>query len=189
MNVYAQLFDVSAEPLMKYRWLVFVHIALCCFGCMAPTMPDMGKDSEPAAMAAQAPAQTAAAPAPQAAALSYGTVTARVERNKTTQLELLEAFGGPNISSVDADGSEVWVYERAVTQTDIATQSRDYVGAVNLGLSFGYSHFGGSGGASGSAAKSSGTSSSSSTTRTLTVIVKFNENKTVKDYAARATTF
>lgn len=166
---------------MKYRSFLFVSIAMYCTGCMAPTMPDMERSSEPATVTAPA--------ATQAAALSYGTVTARVERSKTTQLQLLEAFGGPNISSVDADGAEVWVYERAVTQTDIATQSKDYVGAVNLGLSFGYGHFGGSGGASGSAGKSSGASSSSTTTRTLTVIVKFNENKTVKDYSARATTF
>lgn len=172
---------------MTVRFVTLALAALLCTACMTPMLPDMEKAPEPVpAVAAAAPAP---APAPQGSPLSYGTVTARVAKNKTTQIELLETFGGPNISSTDADGTEVWVYERAVTQTDIATQSKDYVGAVNLGLSFGYAHFGGSGGASGSAAKSSGQSSSTSSTRTLTVIVKFNADKTVKDYSARATTF
>jgi hypothetical protein len=83
----------------------------------------------------------------------------------------------------------VWMYEKSVTQTDVATQSRDYRGAVNLGVSFGYPHFGASAGASGSAERSNGQSSSTTSTRTLTVIVKFNADKTVKDFSARATTF
>jgi hypothetical protein len=141
--------------------------------------------------AAAAPTSSAAptAPAPPSSALSYGTVTASVQRNKTTQLQILENFGGPNISTTDADGSEVWVYERSVTQTDIATQSKDYQGAVNLGVSFGFPHFGASGGGSAGVMKANGTSSTSAGTRTLTVIVKFNPDKTVRDYSVRATTF
>jgi hypothetical protein len=154
-------------------------------GCATPSMPDMDKTPAPAASTGAA----AAGPVTRASALSYGTVTARVEKNKTTQTDLLEQFGGPNISSVDSDGAEVWVYERSVNQTDVATQSKDYLGAVNMGVSFGYPHFGASAGASGSAEKRSGQSSTTTSTRTLTVIVKFNADKTVKDYSARATTF
>jgi hypothetical protein len=136
-----------------------------------------------------APAPAPAPPAPQASALSYGTVTATVQRNRTTQLEILDKFGGPNISTTDADGTEVWVYERSVTETDIATQSKEFQGAVNLGLSFGFPHFGGSAGASAGVTKTNGQGSISAGTRTLTVIVKFNQDKTVKDYSVRATTF
>ena len=121
--------------------------------------------------------------------LSYGTVTSTVQKGKTTQLELASMFGGPNISTTDADGTEVWIYERSVTQTDIATQSREYQGAVNLGLSFGHGNFGANAGGSGGAARAAGQSNSSTSTRTLTVIVKFNPDKTVKDYSVRATTF
>jgi hypothetical protein len=149
-----------------------------------PSVPDA-----PASLAASPATASAASPRMQASALSYGAVTTQVLRNKTTQLEILENFGGPNISTTDADGAEVWVYERSVTQTDIATQSKDYQGAVNLGVSFGFPHFGGSAGGSAGLAKSSVQSSSTAGTRTLTVIVKFNADKTVKDYSARATTF
>jgi hypothetical protein len=168
---------------MSIRILLLISAAQLT-ACATPSMPDVDKGSS------QKPAAVPMAePAARASALSYGSVTSRVEKNKTTQTDLVETFGGPNISSVDADGTEVWVYERTVTQSDVSTQSKDYYGAVNLGVSFGYPHFGASAGASGSADKRSGQSSTSYSTRTLTVIVKFNADKTVKDYSARASTF
>jgi hypothetical protein len=168
---------------MFIRILLFVSAAQLT-ACATPSMPDVDKTSSPKAAAAPA-----SEPAARPSALSYGSVTSHVEKNKTTQTDLVEAFGGPNISSVDTDGTEVWVYERSVTQSDVSTQSKDYLGAVNLGVSFGYPHFGASAGASGSAEKRTGQSSTSYSTRTLTVIVKFNTDKTVKDYSARASSF
>ncbi len=166
-----------------------VVTAACLAGCATPSLPDMEKNSStPATAVAPSAATNPAIPA-SPSALSYGTVTSQVQKNKTTQVELLEKFGGPNVSSVDTDGVEVWMYERSVTQTDVATQSREYSGAVNLGVSFGYPHFGASAGASGSAGKSSGQSATTTSTRTLTVIVKFNPDKTVKDYSVHASTF
>jgi hypothetical protein len=162
---------------------VLLLAGACLAACATPSIPEE-KNAPPAASSVASSAAIT-----RGSALSYGTVTSRVEKNKTTQTDLVEQFGGPNISSLDADGSEVWIYERSVTQTDVATQSRDYRGAVNMGVSFGYPHFGASAGATGSAEKSSGQSSSTTSTRTLTVIVKFNVDKTVKDYSARATTF
>lgn len=120
-----------------------------------------------------------------ASALSYGTVTATVVRNKTTQFELIQMFGGPNISTVDAEGLETWIYERSVSQTDVATKSQDFQAAANLGAAFGNI----SGGGSVSGGSSSQGSSIASTYRSLTAIVKFNPDKTVKDYALRASQF
>ncbi|HTC17230.1 MAG TPA: hypothetical protein VK695_15615 [Steroidobacteraceae bacterium] len=171
-----------------FRSALIVSLLAAGFAaCQSVPAADPEKAVNTAAAAPTSSAPTA--PAPQSSALSYGTVTASVQRNKTTQLQILENFGGPNISTTDADGSEVWVYERSVTQTDIATQSKDYQGAVNLGVSFGFPHFGASGGGSAGVMKANGTSSTSAGTRTLTVIVKFNPDKTVKDYSVRATTF
>lgn len=49
----------------------------------------------------------AAPPVPSgASALSYGAVTSTVTRGKTTQSELLQIFGGPNISTTDGPGVE-----------------------------------------------------------------------------------
>jgi hypothetical protein len=135
------------------------------------------------------PSPTSAAPAAQPSTLSYGSVTTMVQRNKTTQAEILESFGGPNIATTESDGTEVWVYDRAVTETDIATQSKAYQGAVNLGVSFGLPHLGGSVGASAGMDGASGQTSETAESRTLTVIVKFNADKTVKDYSVRSTIF
>ena len=132
-------------------------------------------------------AQSVAAPPAQsgASALSYGSVTATVVKGKTTQIELLQMFGGPNISTTDGDGVETWMYERSVTQTDVVSKSSNWQAAANLGVSFGHVQAGVSGGGGSSGAGAS----TASTFRSLTVIVKFNANKTVKDYAVRASQF
>lgn len=152
-------------------------------GCVAP------QAVAPPAPAPQAAAPPPAAPPVQASALSYGTVTSRVERGKTTQAELLELFGGPNISTVDAEGNETWVYERSVSQTDVSSQSQNLRGAMGLDVFFGAGAFGGRAGASGEAGRATAQTQTTSSIRTLTVIVKFNRDRTVKDYSARASQF
>ena len=132
-------------------------------------------------------AKSVAAPPNQsgASALSYGTVTAAVTKGKTTQLELIQMFGGPNISTLDGDGLETWVYERSVSQTDVASKSQNWQAAANLGVAFGHVQAGVSAGGG----QSQGASSTASSFRSLTAIVKFNADKTVKDYSVRASQF
>lgn len=122
---------------------------------------------------------------PTASALSYGGVTSQVQKDRTTQLELVQMFGGPSISTTDAEGSEVWIYERAVTETERQSRSEGWQAAANLGLFFSALNLGGGG----STGKSSSSGSTSTSFRSLTVIVKFNPNKTVKEYSVRASQF
>ncbi len=132
-------------------------------------------------------AKSVAAPPTQssASALSYGTVTATVTKGKTTQMDLIQMFGGPNISTIDGDGLETWVYERSVNQTDVASKTQNWQAAANLGVAFGHVQAGGSVGGG----QSEGASSTASSFRSLTAIVKFNTDKTVKDYSVRASQF
>ena len=163
------------------RFSVATVVSAWLCGCMSA--PQVQSTTAPATPLSQA---VAAPPAQSgASALSYGAVTATVAKGKTTQLELIQMFGGPNISTTDGDGVETWVYERSVSQTDVASKSNNWQAAANLGLSFGHVQAGvsGGGGSAGSAA------SSASSFRSLTVIVKFNTNKTVKDYSVRASQF
>lgn len=120
-----------------------------------------------------------------AGALSYGAVTSQVVRGKTTQSDLLQLFGGPNISTVDNDGVETWIYERSVTQTDVSSRNQSWQAAANLGVFFGQA----SAGAQGGTAQSSAASSTASSFRSLTVWVKFGEDRRVKDYSVRASQF
>jgi hypothetical protein len=132
-------------------------------------------------------AQAVSAPPAQsgASALSYGSVTARVVKGKTTQADLIEMFGGPNISTTDAEGLETWVYERSVTQTDASSRSQSWQAAANLGVFFGH----GSAGAQAGGGQSASASSTTESFRSLTVVVKFAADKTVKDYSVRASQF
>ena len=162
--------------------LLTAFAALVTTACMSP-MPPMAPGPLPAAQAAPGP--TTGAPVSTASALSYGTVTSQVVRGKTTQLELLQIFGGPNISTTDRDGTETWVYERSVTQTDVQANSQAAQGTASLGAFFKYIDIQ----AGGSASRSAAASSTASSIRSLTVIVKFALDKTVADYTVRASQF
>lgn len=109
----------------------------------------------------------------------------QVTKGATTQKDLLKLFGGPNLATVDAQGRDVWVYERTVTQTD----TRSAAHAASGGAEF--SAFWGAGQASASASKSESAtvSSSGSSIRTVTVIVTFAQNRTVFDYEIKANYF
>jgi hypothetical protein len=167
--------------------LAFASVTLLA-GCMSvPSAPPASASAPDTPMEQAVTAKPPVVPPNQAgaSALSYGTVTAVVVRNKTTQYELIQMFGGPNISTVDAEGTETWIYERSVSQTDVATKSQEWQAAASLNAGFG--NVQGGGGVSGG--QSTAGSSMSSTFRTLTAIVKFNPDKTVKDYALRASQF
>jgi outer membrane protein assembly factor BamE (lipoprotein component of BamABCDE complex) len=115
--------------------------------------------------------------APQADPVSYGGVTANVRKGVTTQSDLLHLFGGPNIATTDSDGTETWVYERSASESETITQSKDEsakqssAGDVQKLKEF----FGGT--------------RTTHSIRTVTVIIKFNQNKTVRDFSVRASTF
>ena len=163
------------------HWLTLATTAFLLPACMsAPQIQPGSAPVTPAAQAVSAPAAQSGA-----GALSYGTVTAVVVKGKTTQMDLIQWFGGPNISTVDSDGVETWLYERSVSQTDVASKSQNWQAAANLGVSFGHAQ----GGASAGGGQSGSASSTASSFRSLTVIVKFNPDKTVKDYSVRSSQF
>ena len=158
-----------------------ITVVLAIAGCMSAPQPS----STAAAATPQAQAVTAPAAQSGASALSYGSVTSQVVKDKTTQADLLQLFGGPNISTIDNDGVETWVYERSVTQTDVASRSQNWQAAVGLGGFFGNA----SASAQASGGQNAAASSVASSFRSLTVVVKFNPNKTVKDYSVRSSQF
>lgn len=44
--------------------------------------------------------------------VSAGSAKLYLDRGETTQTEVLEAFGGPNVVAGNADGDETWTYDR-----------------------------------------------------------------------------
>jgi len=90
-------------------------------------------------------------------------------RKGTSQAEVLEKFGAPNIATTDGDGNEVWTYQKHASVAK--SKSSDSYGTIIL--------FGGS-------SRNSGFESSS---RTMTLIIKFDSNKTVKDFKSMSSSF
>jgi len=95
--------------------------------------------------------------------------------------DVVGVIGSPNIVSTDSDRNEVWVYDKLAT--DVAYS--DSKGGV-LGLIFG--PLGSAGGvAVGGASRSAGATSSSQ--RTLTVIINFDAQNQVDDFAYHTSRF
>ena len=157
-------------------------LLICVAGCASAPAP-MPEAAKPAPVPTPAPIK-AAAPA-QPSTLTYGMVTSQVRKGETRQLELVQLFGSPNISTYDSAGIETWVYERTVSQTDVQQNSKAVQGAANLGVFFNFGQAGG--GVAGSQSNAAATTTTS--VRSITVIVKFTADRVVSDYSVRASYF
>ena len=108
--------------------------------------------------------------------LTVGTVQREI-RLGMSGAEVIEALGSPNIVSTDENRHEVWVWDRISTQV----LKNDRAGGVLL-LGFG-PQGGGLVGGTGSS------SSETRTQRTLTIIIKFDEESRVRDFAYHTSRF
>jgi outer membrane protein assembly factor BamE (lipoprotein component of BamABCDE complex) len=108
--------------------------------------------------------------------LTVGTVQREV-RVGMSGAQVAEVLGSPNIVTTDEKGREVWVYDRISTESVYSSGSALILGILT----------GGSGGGGGLAGQSAG--ASSTTQKSLTVIVKFDEQKKVRDFAYRSSSF
>ena len=94
---------------------------------------------------------------------------------------VLEVLGSPNIVSTDENRREVWVYDKIATDY-IYSNSGGGVSALILGFASDVL-LGGSGGYN----KNAGAASRSQ--RTLTIIIKFDDDSKVRDFAYHSSSF
>lgn len=113
--------------------------------------------------------------------LTQGMVQMTLQVGKTSQVEVLETFGAPNISTLDSQGQEVWVYERQATVTSSSSSG------FSIGMLLGAGGSDVAGGAGLGFGKSK--SNSSQTQRTMTLIIKFDAAKKVVDFKSRSSSF
>lgn len=113
--------------------------------------------------------------------LTQGMVQMTLEVGKTSQGEVLETFGAPNITTVDGQGNEMWVYDRHATVT--SNKSGGF--SIGLGLGAGGDGVAGLGGLGFGKKKSS----SETSQRTMTLIIKFDRAKIVSDFRSRSSSF
>ncbi|WP_138378751.1 hypothetical protein [Luteithermobacter gelatinilyticus] len=113
--------------------------------------------------------------------LTHGMVQMTLKVGETTQLAVAEAFGAPNITTIDGNGQEVWIYRRHATVSTSKTNSKSFV----IGLGFGAGGVGGGAGAG----IGNATTGFEQSSRTMTLIIKFNGEKIVSDFRSRSSSF
>lgn len=95
--------------------------------------------------------------------------------------DVAQTLGSPNIVTTDEERREVWIYDKIATDSAYSSSSG---GISALILGFGPGVAGGVGGGGNS---SSGASSTSQ--RTLTVVIKFDKEGKVRDFAYNTSRF
>jgi outer membrane protein assembly factor BamE (lipoprotein component of BamABCDE complex) len=116
--------------------------------------------------------------------LTVGKVQREI-RVGMTSADVAEALGSPNIVSTDEKRCEVWVYDKIATEHVYSTTSGGVAALILAGFIGGDAA--GGGGILPSFLKSSGASSTMQ--RTLTIIIKFDEENKVRDFDYRQSTF
>ncbi len=104
--------------------------------------------------------------------LTAGQVSLTLKKDITTQTEVVETFGAPNVVTNASDGTEVWTYQRHATVANASANSA-YATIILAG----------------GQSRNSGFEQSS---RTMTLIIKFKEVKGVKtvvDFSSRYSSF
>ncbi len=108
--------------------------------------------------------------------LTVGTVQREV-RLGMSAADVAEVLGSPNIVTTDDKRNETWVYDKISSDVTYSRSSGTVVGLI----------FGSSGGGVGTGSTSAGSTSTSQ--RTLTVIIKFDENNLVRDFSYHSSQF
>lgn len=116
--------------------------------------------------------------------LTVGAVQREV-RVGMSGAEVLSVLGAPNIVSTDERRREVWAYDKIATE-HVYSRDSGGVSALILGGIAGSDGFGGAAAAP-QYGKSAG--ASATTQRTLTVVIYFDEQKRVRDFAYHSSQF
>ena len=101
-----------------------------------------------------------------------GTVQ-QVVKKGANQTEIMRSLGAPNIISKDNDGLETWTYDRISRESESRSRSLGLFGSIGAFL------LGGSG----------SRSSSSVASKSLTVIITFDNDKSVLDFSYQSLEF
>jgi len=97
--------------------------------------------------------------------LTPGMVKTTIIKGQTTQTEILEVFGSPNIITRNKSGNEVWTYDKVSIDS---SASAGYGTLVIVGV---------------------GSARGATSSRTFTLMIEFDNQEVVKDYSYRSSAF
>jgi len=112
--------------------------------------------------------------------LTVGTVQKEI-RVGMSGAEVAAVLGSPNIVSTDEERREVWIYDKVATDY-VQSSSSGGISALILG-------FGSQVGGLGSGGYSSSAGAASRSQRTLTIIIKYDNDGLVRDFAYHTSKF
>ncbi|MBF0247418.1 MAG: hypothetical protein HQL36_05030 [Alphaproteobacteria bacterium] len=116
--------------------------------------------------------------------LTVGTVQREIKVGMSSA-EVVAVLGSPNMVTTDSQRRENWVYDKISTQTAYSTSSGGVSALILGGAIVGNGVVGGGAGPS----YSSSTGAAQTSQRTLTIIIKYDENSLVRDFAYRYSSF
>lgn len=128
--------------------------------------------------------------------MTLGVVQSSI-REGMSQADVATALGSPNIVTTDADGNETWIYDKIATERSHSGSSRSEGSSVGASANAGVAALVGSalvgiiGGvnASQSANASDSAGASAQSQRTLTVVIKFDDKRTVTSVKYQSSSF
>ncbi len=104
-------------------------------------------------------------------------------RTGMSQAEVAEALGSPNIVTKDSEGNEAWIYDKIATEVSYSKDSGGIIGGVGSVIeNWRIAPVGGVG-----YSKSAG--AAAQIQKTLTVVIKFDENSLVKTLSYHSSKF
>ena len=112
--------------------------------------------------------------------VTVGKVQAEIKTGMSGA-EVVAILGSPNIVTTDEERREAWVYDKFATESAYSTSSGG-VSILVLGLI-------GDALAGGNPSSRNTTGATSKTQRTLTIIIKFDKSKKVRDFAYHSSSF
>ena len=153
----------KVEDFMKYFYLILLSLFLT--SCSAAYHREQVQDNTPNS-------------------LTVGKVQREI-RVGMSSAQVIETLGSPNVVTTDEQRREVWVYDKVATEAAYSSSSGG-VGGVGGAGGFAGSVLilGGLGGGYGS-----GSGAVSSTQKTLTIIIKFDNEAKVRDFAYHSSKF
>ena len=97
--------------------------------------------------------------------LTPGMAKAKIITGQTSQNEILEIFGPPNIITKNKSGNEVWTYDKVSIESGASQVQGTLLIVGGVGVR------------------------SSTSARTFTLMIEFDDNSIVKDFSYRSSAF
>jgi len=113
--------------------------------------------------------------------LTHGMAQMTLHVGTTSQYDVLETFGGPNVTTLDGEGREVWIYDR------FATVSTTKDSGFSIGMLVGAA--GGAVGGGAGLGFSNKKSKASTSSRSMILILKFGPDKKLVDFKSRSSSY